>query len=133
MPAIACRPLAVAGRVLALILLFGCGSYESDIAAVKNARTLPGITNNELVADLAGERSTVVWEAAPAEGAESDEIIEVVAVINRAARSGAKHEVRLRFRHDRRNGAVALRGVSLDGEIFDLLSMPLNVFKLQME
>lgn len=133
MPANACRRLANAGRVLALILLVGCGGYESDIGAVKKAQTLPGLSNDELVMDLAGGRSTVAWEAAPVEAEGSDEVIEVVAVINRAARSGMKHEVRLRFHHDRRDGSVSLRGVSLDGEIFDLLSIPLNVFKLQME
>jgi len=133
MPTVACRRLAAAGRVLALVLLFGCDSYDTDIQAVQNANTIPGMSNAELVMDLAGGRSTVSWEAGPAEGAGTDNVVEVVAVINRAARNGAKHEVRLRYHHDRGTGAVTLQGASLDGDIFDLLSTPLNLFKLQME
>jgi hypothetical protein len=72
------------------VLLVGCGGYESDIGAVKKAQTLPGLSNDELVADLAGGRSTIATEAAPVE-AGSGEVIEVVAVINRAGRSGMKH------------------------------------------
>ncbi len=133
MPANASRRLAAIGAVLALIVLVGCDGYDADIAAVQRARSLPGMTNGELAQDVAGARSTIKWQADQAEGVESDEIIEVTAVISRAARSGKKHKVHLRYRHDRRNGEVLLWSASVDGKIFDLVSMPLNQFKLHLE
>jgi ribosomal protein S28E/S33 len=129
----ACRLIAATGRILALVLLIGCGRMDADIDAVKAARSIEGMTNAQLAIDIGGERSAVTWSAEPAPAIESKDAIVVIAVINRTARAGTKHEVRLRFLHDRKSGAVSLRGVNMDGKIVDLATMSFDEFKMLLE
>lgn len=118
--------------VAGALALAACDSYDADIEAVKRASTLPGKTNEELVADLAGARSTVEWSAKVAKAYKSDDIIEVTADINRMGKAG-KHVAELRFIHNRQTKKVAFESFMIDGEVHDLVSGALNLFKLKLE
>ncbi len=120
------------------LMLAGCDNYDADIAAVKQARTLPGETNEELVMDLAGARSTVEWSAERAKQYDNDDIIAVTALIHRIGQGGQRSEVALRYIHNRQTKKVAFEELLLNGQRQDLLSGALNLmlleqFKLQLQ
>lgn len=120
------------------LVLAACDSYDADIAAVKQAKTLPGKTNEELVMDLAGARSSIEWTAAPAEQYDNDDIIGVTALINRIGQGGQRSKVELRYIHNRQTRKVAFEELLLNGQRQDLLSGALNLmlldqFKLQLQ
>lgn len=120
------------------LILAACDSYDADIAAVKQAKTLPGKTNEELVMDLAGARASVEWSAAPAEQYDNENIIGVTALINRIGMGGQRSKVELRYIHNRQTKKVAFEELLLNGKRQDLLSGALNLmlldqFKLQLQ
>jgi hypothetical protein len=115
-------------------LLVGCDNYESDIAAVQRAAILPGLSNEELVLDLAGERASAEWDA---NSSDRDEVIEVIATINRVGKAGKRSTIELHYSHDRQAQSVTLDRVLLNGKRQDLASGAinlnnLNLFKLQL-
>jgi hypothetical protein len=115
-------------------VLAGCDNYESDIQAVQRAAILPGLSNEELVMDLAGERSSAAWDAT---STDRDEVIEVIATINRVGKAGKRSTVELYYSHNRQTEDVTLDRVLLNGKRQDLASgainlMNLNLFKLQL-
>ena len=116
------------------LLLAGCDTYESDIQAVQRAAILPGLSNEELVLDLAGERSSAEWDAS---STDLDGVIEVIATINRVGKAGKRSTIELHYSHDRNTKSVTLDRVLLNGKRQDLASgainlMNLNLFKLQL-
>jgi hypothetical protein len=112
------------------LLLAGCDSYKSDIAAVKRAKTLPGETNEELVMDLAGARATIEWTAEPSKMYDNGEVIAVTAVINRIGQLGQRSEVELVYLHNRQTKQVAFQELRLNGKRQDMLSGVLNMMLL---
>ncbi len=121
-------------QLAAGFLLAGCDNYESDIQAVQRAAILPGLSNEELVLDLAGERSSAVWDASRTD---RDEVIAVIATINRVGKAGKRSTIELHYSHDRNTKSVTLDRVLLNGKRQDLASgainlMNLNLFKLQL-
>lgn len=115
-------------------VLAGCENYESDVQAVQQAAILPGLSNEELVLDLAGERSSAAWDA---NSTDRDQVIEVIATINRVGKAGKRSTIELYYTHDRRTEDVTLDRVLLNGKRQDLASgainlMNLNLFKLQL-
>ena len=120
------------------LLLLGCDSYKSDIAAVKRAKTLPGETNEELVMDLAGARASIEWTAEPSKVYDNDDIIAVTAEINRLGQAGQRSKVELVYLHNRQTKKVSFEELRLNGQRQDLLSGALNLmlldqFKLQLQ
>jgi hypothetical protein len=120
------------------LALLGCDSYKSDIAAVKQAKTLPGQTNEELVMDLAGARASIEWTAEPSKVYDSDDIIAVTATINRLGQQGRRSKVDLVYVHNRQTKKVSFEELRLNGQRQDLLSGALNLmlldqFKLQLQ
>ena len=120
------------------LALLGCDSYKSDIAAVKQAKTLPGRTNEELVMDLAGARASIEWTAEPSKIYDSDDIIAVTATINRLGQAGQRSRVDLVYIHNRQTKKVSFEELRLNGRRQDLLSGALNLmlldqFKLQLQ
>src|SRR5689334_16728951 len=112
------------------LALLGCDSYKSDIAAVKRAKTLPGETNEELVMDLAGARASIEWTAAQSKVYDNDDIIEVVATINRLGQAGKRSKVDLVYIHNRQTKQVSFEELRLNGQRQDLLSGALNLMLL---
>jgi hypothetical protein len=115
-------------------LLAGCDNYEPDIQAVQRAAILPGLSNEELVLDLAGERSSAAWDA---NSTDRDEVIEVIATINRVGKAGKRSTIELYYSHNRQTKDVTLDRVLLNGKRQNLASgaidlMNLNLFKLQL-
>jgi hypothetical protein len=120
------------------LALLGCDSYKSDIAAVKQAKTLPGRTNEELVMDLAGARASIEWTAEPSKLYDNDDIIAVTATINRLGQQGQRSKVDLAYIHNRQTKKVSFEELRLNGQRQDLLSggvnlMLLDQFKLQLQ
>ena len=116
------------------LLLAGCENYESDIRAVQQATILPGLTNQELILDLAGERASVEWAG---DGTDIDDVVAVVATINRVGKAGKRSTIELHYSHNRQTDDVTLDRVLLNGKRQDLASgainlMNLNLFKLQL-
>jgi hypothetical protein len=121
-------------QLAAAFALAGCENYESDIKAVQQAVILPGLTNEELVLDLAGERASAEWEA---DSTDRDGVIEVVATINRVGQAGKRSTIELHYSHDRNAQNVTLDRVLLNGKRAGLASgaidlNSLNSFKLQL-
>jgi len=119
-------------------LLAGCDSYDADINAVKQAETLPGRSNDELVMDLAGARSSVEWTAGKAEQYDNDNIVAVTATINRVGQAGQRSLVELVYLHNRQTKKVAFEELRLNGKRQDLFTGALNLllleqFKLQLQ
>lgn len=124
--------------LVAVLALLGCDSYESDIATVKRARTLPGQSNEDLVMDLAGARASIEWTAERSKVYDSDDIIAVTAEINRLGQAGQRSKVELVYLHNRQTKKVSFEELRLNGARQDLLSGALNLmlldqFKLQLQ
>jgi hypothetical protein len=122
----------------AALALMGCDSYDSDIAAVKRAKSLPGRSNEELVMDLAGARASIEWTAERSKVYDSDDIIAVTAEINRLGQAGQRSKVELVYLHNRQTKKVSFEELRLNGRRQDLLSGALNLmlldqFKLQLQ
>ena len=122
----------------ATLALLGCDNYNSDIAAVKRAKTLPGQSNEELVMDLAGARASIEWTAERSKVYDSDDIIAVTAEINRLGQAGQRSKVELVYLHNRQTKKVSFEELRLNGRRQDLLSGALNLlfldqFKLQLQ
>lgn len=129
------RRWVIVVQVASALLLAGCENYASDIAAVQRAAILPGLTNQDLILDLAGERASVEWEA---EGTDADDVVAVTATINRVGKLGMRSTVELKYLHDRAANSVVLREVRLNGKREPLLSgaldlVNLNLFKLKLQ
>ena len=121
-------------QLASAFLLAGCDNYESDIQAVQRAAILPGLSNEELVLDLAGERSSAKWTGS---STEQDDVVEVIATINRVGKAGKRSTIELHYSHDRQAKSVTLDRVLLNGKRQDLASGAinlnnLNLFKLQL-
>jgi len=127
------RVLGRAAAVFAVALLAACGSYESDIAAVKKAEATSGTSNEAWVNDIAGARGHVEWTAGKAAAYNNADIVEVVASIDRPAAGGATHKIELHFIHNRQTQKVALDNVSVDGKSQGLLGGALNLLLLQLQ
>jgi hypothetical protein len=125
------------GRTAALllvVLLAACGGLSSDIAAVKRDETTPGITNEAWANDIAGARGHVEWTAAKAAAYGNDDVIEVVAHIDRPVAGGGKiHKIELHFVHNRQTKKIALDSVVVDGETQSLIGAALNLMLLQLQ
>lgn len=113
------------------LMVAGCDNYDADIAAVKQAETLPGETNEALVMDLAGARSSIEWSAERAKQYDNDDIIAVTALINRIGMGGQRSKVELRYIHNRQTKKVAFEELVLNGQRQDLLSGALNLLLLE--
>lgn len=121
-------------QLAAAFLLAGCDNYDADIQAVQQAAILPGLTNEALVLDLAGERSSAKWTGS---STDQDDVVEVVATINRVGKAGKRSTIELHYSHNRQTKVVTLDRVLLNGKRQDLASgainlMNLNLFKLQL-
>lgn len=119
-------------------VLAGCDNYDADINAVKQSETLPGRSNDELVMDLAGARSSVEWTADKAEQYDNDDIVAVTATINRVGQAGQRSVVELVYLHNRQTKKVAFEELRLNGKRQDLFTGALNLllleqFKLQLQ
>jgi hypothetical protein len=125
--------LSRAAAVIAVALLAACGSYSSDIDAVKKAEATPGTTNEAWVNDIAGARGHVDWSAGKAAAYNNDDIVEVVAAIDKPAASGGSHKIELHFIHNRQTQKVALDNVLVDGKSQGLLGGALNLLLLQLQ
>ncbi len=112
------------------LALVGCDSYESDIAAVKRAKTVPGQTNEELVMDLAGARASIEWTAERSQVYDNDDIIAVIATIHRLGQQGRRSKVDLVYIHNRQTQKISFEELRLNGQRQDLLSGALNLFLL---
>jgi hypothetical protein len=122
----------------AVLALLGCDNYKSDIAAVKRAKTLPGLSNEEVVMDLAGARASIEWRAEPAKEYGTSDIIAVTAEINRLGLYGQRSKVELVYLHNRQTKIVSFEELRLNGKRQDLLSGALNLmfldqFKLKLQ
>jgi hypothetical protein len=127
------RKLGRAAAIIALALLAACSSYDSDIAAVKNAEATPGQTNEAWVNTIAGARGHVDWSAGKAAAYNNSDIVEVVATIDKPAATGGNHKIELHFIHNRQTEKVALDNVVVDGKSQGLLGGALNLLLLQLQ
>jgi hypothetical protein len=127
------RKLGRAAAIIALALLAACSSYDSDIAAVKNAEATPGQTNEAWVNTIAGARGHVDWSAGKAAAYNNSDIVEVVAAIDKPAATGGDHKIELHFIHNRQTEKVALDNVVVDGKSQGLLGGALNLLLLQLQ
>ncbi|HEX3066878.1 MAG TPA: hypothetical protein VHQ39_15405 [Dongiaceae bacterium] len=125
--------LGRAAAIIALALLAACSSYDSDIAAVKQAEATPGQTNEAWVNAIAGARGHVDWSAGKAAAYNNDDIVEVVAAIDRPSAAGGGHKIELHFIHNRQTQKVALDNVLVDGKSQGLLGGALNLLLLQLQ
>lgn len=125
--------LGRAAAVIAFALLAACSSYDSDIAAVKQAEAGPGQTNEAWVNAIAGARGHVDWSAGKAATYNNDDIVEVVAAIDRPGATGGSHKIELHFIHNRQTQKVALDNVIVDGKSQGLLGGALNLLLLQLQ
>ncbi len=127
------RWLGRAAAIIALALLAACGGYGSDIDAVKQAEATPGQTNEAWVNTIAGARGHVDWSAGKATAYNNNDIIEVVATIDRPGATGGDHKIELHFIHNRQTQKVALDNVMVDGKSQGLLGGALNLLLLQLQ
>jgi hypothetical protein len=127
------RKLGRAAAIIALALLAACSSYDSDIAAVKNAEATPGQTNEAWVNTIAGARGHVDWSAGKAAAYNNSDIVEVIATIDKPAATGGNHKIELHFIHNRQTEKVALDNVVVDGKSQGLLGGALNLLLLQLQ
>jgi len=127
------RKLGRAAAIIALALLAACSSYDSDIAAVKNAEATPGQTNEAWVNTIAGARGHVDWSAGKAAAYNNSDVVEVVATIDKPAATGGDHKIELHFIHNRQTEKVALDNVVVDGKSQGLLGGALNLLLLQLQ
>jgi len=127
------RKLGRAAAIIALALLAACSSYDSDIAAVKQAEATPGQTNEAWVNAIAGARGHVDWSAGKAAAYNNSDIVEVVATIDKPAATGGDHKIELHFIHNRQTEKVALDNVVVDGKSQGLLGGALNLLLLQLQ
>lgn len=121
-------PVLLAG----LMLLAACEGYKDDIAAVQGAESATGLTNAELVEEIAGARGTFDWSAEPyVEG--KDEIVLVEARIEKTDNRGDDHVIQLLWVHNRQSGKVESEDVVIDGRSRGLLAGSLDLLLLQLE
>ncbi len=120
--------------LLAGIALAGCDRYAADIEAVKQAKVLPDLTNDELVKEIAGARGSIEWKGGAAEAyPDNKDIVAVTATVTRPTRSGGQRIVTLEFIHNRQTAKVALDRLLVDGQPQNLVSGFLNLLLLQLE
>jgi hypothetical protein len=125
---------AARGAILGLLLglLFACAPpFGEDIAKVKAAQT-GGVTNEELVKEVAGVRGSVEWSARNWKKNEGD-IVLVEAKVTRTTKSGAEREIVLQYLRNRETDKIALDDVLVDGESQGLIGGALQMFLLQLE
>ena len=128
------RAFGRTAAILLLALLAACGGYGSDIAVVKKAQTTPGLTNEDWANDIAGARGHVEWTAGKAAAYNNDDVVEVVARVDRpTAGGGAVHKIELHFVHNRQTEKIALDSVIVDGKAQSLIGAALNLMLLQLQ
>lgn len=115
-----------------ILLLSACG-YGDDITTVKQAETLPGKTNEQLVNDIAGANGSVKWKGSKPDRFKDSDIVLVVAKIKKTGSSGTVHKVEIDFLNNRQTKKVGLDSAYVDGKQQNLLTLPLNLFKLQLD
>jgi hypothetical protein len=127
-----CRRLISAVAVAGTLVLAACG-YGDDIATVKKAETLPGKSNEELVNDLAGGHGSVTWDGSKPDRFKDTDIVLVTATIKEIGSSGKQHDIVVDWVNNRQTKKVAIDRVTVDGEEQNLLTLPFNLFKLQLD
>lgn len=127
-----CRRLLSVLALAGTLVLAACG-YGDDIATVKQAETLPGKSNEELVNDLAGAHGAVTWEGSKPDRFKDTDIVLVTASIKQIGRSGKQHALVVDFVNNRQTRKVGVDRVLVDGEEQNLLTLPFNLFKLQLD
>lgn len=127
-----CRRLITALALAGTLVLAACG-YGDDIATVKKAETLPGKNNEALVNDLAGAHGSVDWTGSKPDRFKDTEIVLVTATIKQIGRSGKEHHLVFDFVNNRQTQKVGIDRVLVDGEEQNLLTLPFNLIKLQLD
>jgi hypothetical protein len=125
--------LGRAAAIFAVALLAACGGYDSDIATVKKAEATSGTSNEAWVNDIAGARGHVEWFAGKAVAYNNDDIVEVVAKIDRPSAGGGAHKIELHFIHNRQTDKIALDNIMVDGKSQGLMGGALNLLLLQLQ
>ncbi|MDY0881792.1 hypothetical protein ACFPL7_19585 [Dongia soli] len=127
-----CRRLITVLALAGTLVLAACG-YGDDIAAVKKAETLPGKNNEALVNDLAGAHGSVDWTGSKPDRFKDTDIVLVTATIKQIGRSGKEHHLVFDFVSNRQTEKVGIDRVLVDGEEQNLLTLPFNLIKLQLD
>jgi|APAra7269096870_1048528.scaffolds.fasta_scaffold05692_2 hypothetical protein len=128
-----CRRLITALALGSALLLSACGGYGDDIAAVKADQTLPGKTNEQLVNDIAGAHGSVKWKGSKPDRFKDTDIVLVTAKIKEVGASGKEHKLVFDFVNNHQTKKIALDRVTIDGTEQNLLTLPINIFKLQLD
>ena len=127
-----CRRLITALALAGTLVLAACG-YGDDIATVKKAETLPGKNNEALVNDLAGAHGSVAWTGSKPDRFKDTDIVLVTATIKQIGSSGKEHHLVFDFVNNRQTQKVGIDRVLVDGEEQNLLTLPFNLIKLQLD
>ncbi|HVJ35669.1 MAG TPA: hypothetical protein VND94_21345 [Terriglobia bacterium] len=127
-----CRRLISALALGSALLLSACG-YGDDIAAVKQAETLPGKTNEQLVNDIAGAHGSIDWSGSKPDRFKDTDIVLVTATIKEVGSSGKDHQIMVDWVNNHQTKKIALDRMTIDGAEQNLLTLPINLFKLQLD
>lgn len=127
-----CRRLITALALSSALLLSACG-YGDDIAAVKQAETLPGKTNEQLVNDIAGAHGSIDWSGSKPDRFKDTDIVLVTATIKEVGSSGKDHQIVVDWVNNHQTKKIALDRMTIDGAEQNLLTLPINLFKLQLD
>jgi hypothetical protein len=128
-----CRRLLTTLALGSALLLSACGGYGDDITTVKQAETLPGKTNEQLVNDIAGAHGSIDWAGSKPDRFKDTDIVLVTATIKEIGSSGKTHDIVVNWVNNRQTKKVAIDQVTVDGAAQNLLTLPLNLFKLQLD
>jgi len=124
--------LIIALALGSTLLLSACG-YGDDIATVKQAETLPGKSNEQLVNDVAGAHGAITWSGSKPDRFNGTDIVLVTAAIKEIGSSGKQHDIVVDWVNNHQTQKVAIDRVTVDGEQQNLLTLPINLFKLQLD
>ena len=124
--------LIIALALGSTLLLSACG-YGDDIATVKQAETLPGKSNEQLVNDIAGAHGAITWSGSKPDRFNGTDIVLVTAAIKEIGSSGKQHDIVVDWVNNHQTQKVAIDRVTVDGEQQNLLTLPINLFKLQLD
>lgn len=124
--------LIIALALGSTLLLSACG-YDDDITTVKQAETLPGKNNEQLVNDIAGAHGAINWSGSKPDRFNGTDIVLVTAAIKEIGSSGKQHDIVVDWVNNHQTKKVAIDRVTVDGEQQNLLTLPINLFKLQLD
>lgn len=127
-----CRRLISALALGSTLLLSACG-YGDDIAAVKAEQTLPGKTNEQLVKDIAGAHGSFDWSGSKPDRFKDTDIVLVTATIKEVGSNGKQHQIVVDWVNNHQTQKIALDRMTIDGAEQNLLTLPINLFKLQLD